>query len=471
MKSYLAGWVSVLRRTLRESEIKRIIKSLTVVPRSFDGETEPTPIENFRLTKRYIHVPIAWGLRRWSMHDLEDRSVRGKKWFVTKRPDPHHPNAPKGQAAFMRELFASIKKHRTVLGVAPTGNGKTVIGLWLASMLGGNSRGVKTLIIVPSVNLGHNWRDEVKKHLGLKDSEIGWMQGNKCDYKNKKVVIGIVHSLGRRKYPKDFYKEFGFVIWDEVHTVAARTFSRTLGRFPARYLLGLTATPTRVDGCASLFLDYFALDTVASEDNPMPCKALIYDFPIPKGVRMPSTNRGAAIALNILTKLKSRNDMLVRIAMKAYAKKRTTLVLSDRIDQLEEIRLGLVRSGVKRSEIAFYAAQKVGPGGKRVRVTQAELQALKSDSRIKFYLATYGVFKQGENIQRLDCGIEASPRGEGIQPPGRVRRRMPGKRKPIWVSIRDTGSYLLTRRFKSRLAGFKKAKLEVVYVDRRSRRR
>lgn len=471
MKSYLAGWVSIPRRTLRESEVSRVCKSLTIRPRSFDGESEVAPIANYRLTPRYLHVPIAWGLRKWSLSDLEDRSCRGKKWSVRKRPDPSHPSAPKGQAPFMRDLFASMKKHRSVLGVAPTGNGKTVVGLWLSSMLGGNSRGVTTLIIVPSVNLAYNWRDEIKKHLGLTDEEIGWVQGPKCDYRGKKVVIGIVHSLGRRKYPKEFYAHFGLVIWDEVHTVAARTFSRTLGKFPARYLLGLTATPERKDGCESLFMDYFSCDTVASEDNPMPCKALIYSFHIPSSVRMPNTNRGSAIALNILTKLASRNELITSIALKAYKKNRTTLILSDRIDQLEVLRQLLIKGGVKKKEIAFYAAQKVGPGGKRVKVSQSELQALKSDGSIKFYLATYGVFKQGENIQRLDCGIEASPRGEGVQPPGRIRRRMPGKRKPIWVSIQDTGSYLLARRFKSRLTGFRKAKLEIVYVNRRGSRR
>lgn len=472
MRSYLSGWVSIPRKTIRDSELAKIERALTLQPVAFDNtEEDPAPIKNYRKTRKYLHVPIAWGLRRWPLSEIEDKSVRGKKWAVRKRPDPNHPSAPAGQGDFLRKLFCSVKKNRTVLGVAATGNGKTVVALWLASMLGGNSRGVKTLIIVPSVNLAHNWRDEIKKHLGLRDDEIGWVQGAKCQFKNKKVVIGIVHSLGRRKYPKEFYKEFGFVVWDEVHTVAARTFSRTLGKFPARYLLGLTATPTRPDGCARLFLDYFCCDTVESHDHPMPCKALIYPFRLPRGVRLPNTNRGAAIALNILTKLRSRNELIVKIAMKAYKHKRTTLVLSDRIDQLEELRKMLIAQGVKRKEIAFYAAQKVGPGGKRVRVTQAELQALKSDGSIRFYLATYGVFKQGENIQRLDCGIEASPRGEGVQPPGRIRRRMPGKLKPIWASIQDRGSPLLTRRFRSRLAGFRKAKLEIVYVDRRSRRR
>ena len=54
----------------------------------------------------------------------------------------------------------------------------------------------------------------------------------------------------------DFLGGFGLLILDEAHHVAARTFHSVVDRCPARYRLGLTATPEREDGLTAL-LDLF----------------------------------------------------------------------------------------------------------------------------------------------------------------------------------------------------------------------
>ena len=47
---------------------------------------------------------------------------------------------------------------------------------------------------------------------------------------------------------KDFVAEYGQVIVDECHHISAFTFEQVMRQVKAKYVLGLTATPTRKDG-------------------------------------------------------------------------------------------------------------------------------------------------------------------------------------------------------------------------------
>jgi superfamily II DNA or RNA helicase len=55
---------------------------------------------------------------------------------------------------------------------------------------------------------------------------------------------------------KSFFTDIGTVIVDEAHLIMAETLSRCLQFIHPRYLIGLTATPYRVDGL-NLLLDFY----------------------------------------------------------------------------------------------------------------------------------------------------------------------------------------------------------------------
>lgn len=463
MTPYISGFASVPKSLLTEGQIAKLKKMATVIPKAFQPGEEKEPINGWRETLSYLHLPVVRGMRMLKemgfAHVFKNKTALGHPITVPQLPDPHHPDAPESQEEFMELMLAAVKARYAVIGKAGTGNGKTAVSLWTAAMLGRT-----TLVVAPGENLAYNWKDEIIKHLGLSEDEIGWVQQDKCDYIGKKVVIAVVHSLAKRVYPPAFYGYFGTVIYDEVHTMGARSFSKTLGKIPARYKIAMSATPTRKDGCEGLFLNYFGADFVeAEDDSAMECTALIvpYNLPFPED-EFP--NQSPSIALNILSKLKSRNKLIADWAWKFYQKKRTMVIMSDRIEQLAYLRELLVNLGVPLERIAMYAKQDI-INKKRVSIGIKELQKRKKDPTIRIYLATYGVFKQGENIPRLDAGIEATPRADGIQPPGRIRRRRPGKVRPVWVSIADQGSWLLVRRTKARIKEYIKAKIKVSYAN------
>lgn len=463
MQPYIAGFASVPTSLLTVGQIAQLKRMATVYPRAFqEGETRE-PINGWKEANGILHLPVVRGvqmLRELGFeHAFKNMTSLGHPIEVPRLPDPNHYEASDGQGEFMQRLLVALKTRHAVIGVAGTGNGKTAVALWEVAKLGRTA-----LIVVPGENLAYNWRDEIVKHLGLTEEEIGWVQQDRCDYIGKKIVLAVVHSLCKRTYSPNFYRYFGTVVYDEVHSMAALTFSRVLGKISARYKLAMSATPDRKDGCEGLFLNYFGHDLVESiDDAPLECLAYVVDYALPfaKG-EFPES---PSIALNILARLKSRNRVIEGWIYRLYHKKRTIVVMSDRIDQLCALMEQMAAMhGIPRSQMCIYAKQKVVKGV-RISVGIKELQRLKKDTSIRIYFATYGVFKQGENIPRLDAGIEATPRSDGRQPPGRIRRRRPNKAKPIWVSIRDIGGgWRLTNKSKSRIKEFLKAKIEVRYA-------
>lgn len=110
-----------------------------------------------------------------------------------------------------------IKTHNGGIIKAKTGTGKTIMGMSIMATLG-----LKTLIIVPYSHLLQQWAEGsdgtggILKFTNIKREEIGIAQGDKCDFEGKKVVMGMVHSLAKEgRYPEAFYREFGFVVYDE----------------------------------------------------------------------------------------------------------------------------------------------------------------------------------------------------------------------------------------------------------------
>ena len=120
-----------------------------------------------------------------------------------------------------------------------TGFGKTYIALRLAELLQ-----VKTLIIVPKLDLLKQFTDAYEQHFGEKP---GIIQGNKFEIKS--CTITTSQTLARR-ISADLLtgSEFGCVIADECHLFVPEKTRKCVDHFRARYRFGLSATPERTDG-------------------------------------------------------------------------------------------------------------------------------------------------------------------------------------------------------------------------------
>ena len=118
----------------------------------------------------------------------------------------------------------------------PTGSGKTVIGIEAIERLG-----VPTLVVVPTIDLLEQWREELQREFGV---PVGQFGGG--EQRREPLTVATYDSAYLRA--DDVGDQFGLLVLDEVHHLGGEGY-RDIGRlFAAPARLGLTATFERPDG-------------------------------------------------------------------------------------------------------------------------------------------------------------------------------------------------------------------------------
>lgn len=131
--------------------------------------------------------------------------------------------------------------------VGPCGSGKTQIGLGLAA-----AWRQPTLWLVHTLDLARQALERARDLFDLPDSAFGFIGGGE-ERVGSHLTVATVQTLMRRDLA-GIAGRFGCVILDEAHHAPAATFCDVLQAFPARYRLGLTATPDRADGLGPVML-------------------------------------------------------------------------------------------------------------------------------------------------------------------------------------------------------------------------
>jgi DNA excision repair protein ERCC-3 len=130
--------------------------------------------------------------------------------------------------------------------VLPCGAGKTIVGAAAMSVAKTN-----TLILVTNTVSARQWKAELLKRTTLTEDEIGEYSGSIKEI--KPVTIATYQILTTKR--KNEYahlsllnaKDWGLIVYDEVHLLPAPIFKMTAD-LQARRRLGLTATLVREDG-------------------------------------------------------------------------------------------------------------------------------------------------------------------------------------------------------------------------------
>lgn len=446
----------------RVPNLELLKRDLTVQPVWFDRKKpKPKKIFQYVITEdEYIGVPIWFGLQEFPDDGLIDDTSRGQPLFAPKRPDPNHKNASEGQAEFFANTVKWFEENPVGLIKAGTGTGKTANALNLIA-----ERGRSALILTDREYLGiEQWIPEAKEKLGLTDDQIGVIQGDRCEF-DKPFCVGITKSiLEREDYPEELFDAFGTVIFEELHKFGARRTSLILQKFNAEVKAGQTATTKRKDGCHKIYLDYFGDGQVQGKANAIPIKIKVVDYYDNSGERFPSSH-GPRMAY--LARDSKRNEVIVREILKMYNEGRNILVIGDDIKHLQRIEQLCWKHGVSENKTGQFSRERyifVNEAGvhkgqnviikrqKKARVTNEYLTWVKQHARIIF--ATYGMMKEGVDVPRLDGGIDITPRTEGVQVIGRIRRKYEGKLFPLWITIRDTKHDSLLTYYSSRLKDY-----------------
>jgi DNA excision repair protein ERCC-3 len=130
--------------------------------------------------------------------------------------------------------------------VLPCGAGKTLVGA--AAMAQAQAT---TLILVTNTVAGRQWKRELIARTSLTDEEIGEYSGERKEIRPVTIATYQVitrKSKGEYKHLELFdSRDWGLVIYDEVHLLPAPVFRMTAD-LQSRRRLGLTATLVREDG-------------------------------------------------------------------------------------------------------------------------------------------------------------------------------------------------------------------------------
>ncbi len=443
-------WID--KSELSDRDLFDAMRDLTVFPKASPmDETPPEKITQYVIERGRIGVPFAYGEGRFPKLKATYDVSYGESFEPVRLPDPNNPKAPKGQGEFFGGVVQALKDYNSVLAIAPTGSGKTVA---ILNAIGTLRR--TAIVVVPSVYLADQWKEEAMRHLGLEWKEVGILQGASDDWRGKKIVVAVIHNLFLKKWPKEFHGNFGFVAWDECHRLGARVFSSTMFMFNARYRLAVSATPDRKDGCDALYKNYFGEPLVVAKSKALPCACYVVPFKhIGTKHEWIDKCRSDVKPMQWLSKLKGRNKVIIDLALALYDSGRNVLILTKYIEHVELLIQLLVAAGVPKGSVGQFTRST----SSNAKHGKGFLEKVKTDSDI--IVATFPMMKEGVDIPRLDAGIEALPSADCVQAIGRIRRPLPGKRKPKWFSISDLNIPIFEAYTKSRLRGFREANVEI----------
>lgn len=127
--------------------------------------------------------------------------------------------------------------------VSPAGSGKTLMGLKVISQWS-----TPTLWLTHTLDLMHQTAAAAQRFLG-DVGEVGLIGEGKVSLGSGKLIIATVQTLNANpKLVELLSGMIGAIVVDEAHHFPSQQFIEVASRFPATYLLGLTATPQRKDG-------------------------------------------------------------------------------------------------------------------------------------------------------------------------------------------------------------------------------
>lgn len=349
---------------------------------------------------------------------------------------------------FQEEAVAGISPHDEGVLCAPTAFGKTAVAAWLIA-----ERRVNTLVLVHRQQLLDQWHERLTMFLGLPAKSIGQIGGGKMD-RTGSVDVAVIQSLHRKDEVKDFVAEYGQVIVDECHHISAFTFEQVMRQVKAKYVVGLTATPTRKDGhhpiiymqCGPIRFSMSA--RTMTETTPFEHKVIprYTDFRIASEVGEVTIQDVYSALVGDVT----RNEMIADDLARALAAGRSPLLLTGRKEHLQYF-------AAKIESVAKHVFTLKGGMGKKQRRTTAEALASVPENEPRVILATGSYIGEGFDDARLDTLFLAMPiswKGTLQQYVGRLHRLHDGKRVVQVYDYIDADVPMLARMFDRRLKGY-----------------
>ncbi|MFZ4696110.1 MAG: DEAD/DEAH box helicase family protein, partial [Verrucomicrobiia bacterium] len=350
-----------------------------------------------------------------------------------------------------REAVKVCAAHEEGVLMAPAGAGKTVMGCALIAQ-----RQTRTLVLTHRRPLLEQWKSQLIRFLGLKKRGVRVLSG-KGGFRPGSLDLGMFQTLVRMENAAEVLSQYGHVVIDECHHVPAVSFEAVLKACSARYILGLTATPTRKDGLQKIL--FMQCGPVRHEmkdrgDARIERKVLVrrVSFKLVHDSERPPIH----LVWEAMVNDGERTDQIVNDVAGAVAKGRRSLVLSDRKQHLLSLQEKLA-SKLSGADVAIFKLES-GTGQKERKRVLEEARQRFSEGMGCVLLATSSLIGEGFDLPQLDTLFLAMPlsfKGRLIQYAGRLHRSFEGKRDVLIYDYIEPANALTMSMHRKRLIAYR----------------
>ena len=255
---------------------------------------------------------------------------------------------------------------------------------------------------------------------------------------------------------KEVMSDYGMGMFDECHHVPAFTFEQILKRVHARYIYGLTATPTRRDGHHPIIFMYCGPVRYRADARKEAEKRPFEHYVIPRftGFRAPFDREEKDMSIqefySMIATDEWRNQQITDDVIRAHENGRNALILTERTAHVELL------AGKLREKIPEVITLTGGRGVKEIRNILARIAATPAGEPLTL-VATGRYIGEGFDEPRLDTLFLAMPiswRGTLQQYAGRLHRLFENKKEVQIYDYVDIHVRALEKMYQKRLAGY-----------------
>ena len=241
---------------------------------------------------------------------------------------------------YQQQAVAKFQAGGSGVVVLPCGAGKTLVGAATMAQLKRN-----TLILVTNTVAARQWRDELLARTTLKEEDIAEYSGSSKEL--APVTIATYQILTTKRKGEFAHlalldaRDWGLIIYDEVHLLPAPIFKMTAD-LQARRRLGLTATLVREDGRES---DVFSLIGPKRFDAPWkdieaqgyiaPAECFEVRVELPDEERMEYAIADGDARFRIAATAKAKIPLMKKILARHAGE--PTLIIGQYLDQIDEV--------------------------------------------------------------------------------------------------------------------------------------
>jgi superfamily II DNA or RNA helicase len=362
-----------------------------------------------------------------------------------------------------------LLQHNNGILSGTTAFGKTIVAIKLIA-----EKKVNTLILVDKISLLEQWKSKLTEFLVVneplpvqsptsdkkrgrkkKARVIGQLGAGKNSLSTI-VDIGVMQSLSRQDEVKECVKNYGMIIADECHHASAFTYEQILKTTNARYVYGLTATPTRKDGHHPILFMHCGSIRYRDDPRKQAENRPFNHYIVPRftSLKVPLDSNEKNISIQELyteiTDNTFRNQQIIEDVLKNYHLGRNCLILS-----LRKAHVDLLAKKLK-DEVPDVITLTGGMGKKTTREIFQYIAEAPPEKNL-ILVATGHFIGEGFDEPRLDTLFLAMPiswKGTLQQYAGRLHRLFKTKKEVRVYDYVDIQVKMLEKMYQKRLNGY-----------------